>query len=488
MQNKRKRQRINKSSKSSATQTSADRLPPVVKNDLIEARVMGQGNGGEGVLRVEEFPLFIPGALPGELVRARVLKVNRSHGFARLESIQERSGHRQDPPCPYFGRCGGCDMQHQVYEAQLQFKTDRVSDCFARIGGMPDALVQPAIGMERPWRYRNKVQMPIGRQAGDLRVGFYRGRSHEIIDIQECLIQNPVSDLVAATVREWIRNHQIATLDREDEIRPASLRHLLIREGRHTGQVLVVLVATTPSIPHTEELRHMLQAGVPGLSGLVLNINGDVTNRVLGEQNILLWGEDTIIDTIGDIQYRISPHSFFQVNPEQTKRMYDKVVELADLKGSEYVLDLYCGAGSIALYIARHAGFVTGVEIVPEAVVDAEHNKVLNGIGNAEFIHGRSEDLIHQLMAQGKTPDLVIVDPPRKGCDETLLQVISESSIQRMIYVSCDPATLARDVRILGAAGFKPKVIQPYDNFPQTQHVETVVLLSRVQKRVRTAR
>lgn len=459
-----------------------DRVPPVEKNDVLEATVVAQGNGGEGVLRVEEYPLFIPGALPGEKVRARVVRVNRGHGFARLDEVLVPSPDRQVPPCPYFGRCGGCDLQHQTYQAQLRFKTERVRDCFARIGAMPEAPVSPVLGMAEPWRYRNKVQMPIGREDGRIRVGFYKGHSHEIIDIRECLIQNQASDVVAQTVREWMGTHGIAALDREDEIHPASLRHLLIREARHTGQILVVLVTTSPEIPHLSELLALLRERVPQLSGLVLNINSEFTNRILGRDNHLIWGEDTIIDTIGEIRYRISPHSFFQVNPEVTRLMYDKVLELADFQGDEHVLDLYCGAGSIALYIARHTGTVTGVEIVPEAIRDAEHNKRLNGITNATFIHGRSEDLIQELMSQGKTPDLVIVDPPRKGCDETLLQAIGESAITRMIYVSCDPATLARDARILRQYGFMPRVIQPFDNFPQTQHVETVVLITRENK------
>lgn len=449
-------------------------LPPIERNDVIEARVVGQGMSGEGIIRAEGFPLFLPWGLPGELVRAKVVKVSKNHGFARLEEILEPSKDRQMPPCPYFGRCGGCDIQHQTYESQLHFKTDRVRDCFTRIGGFKDIDVLPAIGMEHPWSYRNKVQMPIGRENGEIRVGFYKGRSHEIIDIRQCLIQNEAGDLIAQGVREWLETYRIPVLEREDEIKPGAVRHLLIREGRYTGEVMAVLVATSGAIEHLEELKEGLIERVPQLTGLILNINGEVTNRVLGSENQTIWGQDTIIDTIGAIRYRISPHSFFQVNPEQTRRMYEKVIELAELQGTEHVLDLYCGAGSIALYIAGKAGFVTGVEIVPEAVKDADHNKVFNGIQNAEFILGRSEDQISQLMLADKKPDLVIVDPPRKGCDESLLQAIGESNIARMVYVSCDPATLARDAKILHKFGFEPKIIQPFDNFPQTKHCEVL--------------
>lgn len=474
--------RFKKNKNSRSRQALKELNLPVQKNDIIETRVTGQGNSGEAVLRVEDFPLFMPGGLPGEQVRARVVRVNPSHGFARLEEILEPSPERVEPPCPYYGRCGGCSLQHQSYEGQLRFKAERVKDCFVRIGGFLNPEVLPAIGMETPWRYRNKVQMPVGEQDGEIRVGFYRERSHEIIDIKECLIQNQASDVVAETVRIWLNTWAIPVAQGDREIIPGSVRHLLIREGRTTGQIMVVLVATSTDIPHLEELTQSLKEAVPGFTGLILNINDQVTNRVLGAENHTVWGKDHIIDTIGDVRYRISPHSFFQVNPEQTKVMYDKVLELAQFKGAERVLDLYCGAGSIALYIAKEAGQVTGVEIVPEAIEDANFNKAMNGIENVRFILGKAEDEIGRLMKENEEVDMVIVDPPRKGCDESLLKAIGESKIPRMIYVSCDPATLARDAAILKTYGFEPDVIQPVDNFPQTHHVETVVLITRDQK------
>ncbi len=445
---------------------------PVMKNDIIETRVQGQGNSGEGVLKVEDFPLFMPGGLPGEQVRARVVRVNPSHGFARLEEILKPSPERVEPPCPYYGRCGGCDLQHQSYQGQLRFKTERVKDCFLRIGGFPEIEVEPAIGMATPWRYRNKVQMPIGEEEGEIRVGFYRGRSHEIIDIRECLIQNQSADQVAETVRTWLKQWAIPVSQGDEDILPGRVRHLLIREGRFTKEIMVVVVATSSDIPHLEHLTEALTRQVPGFSGLILNINSHRTNRVLGEENHTISGKDHIIDTIGDVRYRISPHSFFQVNPEQTKVMYDKVLEFAGLKGTERVLDLYCGAGSIALYIARAAGRVTGVEIVPEAIADANVNQAMNSISNVDFILGRAEDVIDELMREEEEVDLVIVDPPRKGCDASLLTAIGQSRIPKMIYVSCDPATLARDAGILKDWGFQPKIIQ-------THHIETVVLLTR---------
>lgn len=456
--------------------------PPVQKNDVIETIVQSQGNSGEGVLKVEDYPLFMPGGLPGELVRARVVRINPSHGFARLEEILEPSDDRVEPPCPYYGHCGGCNMQHQSYEGQLHFKTERVRDCFTRIGRFIDPDVLPAIGMEIPWRYRNKVQMPVGEREGEIRVGFYKGRSHEIIDIKECLIQNVAADQAAEIVRSWLKAWMIPVAKGDDEIIPDSVRHLLIREGRWTGEIMVVLVATSREIQHLEELNRALQEELPGFTGLILNINDELTNRVLGEKNYTIWGKDHIIDTIGDVKYRISPHSFFQVNPQQTKVIYDKVIELAKFTGTERVLDLYCGAGAIALYIAKTAGHITGVEIVPEAIEDANYNKELNDIKNVDFILGKAEEVIGDLMASEIAVDLVIVDPPRKGCDESLLAAIGESTITKMIYVSCDPATLARDAAILNTYGFSPEVIQPVDNFPQTHHVETVVLITRDNK------
>lgn len=452
---------------------------PVQKNDVIETEVIVQGNSGEGVIRVENYPLFIPGGLPQEQIRAKVVRVNPSHGFARIEEILKPSPEREDPPCPYYGRCGGCNMQHQSYEGQLRFKTQRVKDCFQRIGGIKDPGVLNAIGMESPWRYRNKVQMPIGCSNGDTLVGFYRERSHEIINIKECLIQNRPSDIVADTVRTWLKDWEIPVADHDKTKMGSGVRHLLIREGRFTGEIMVVVVATSKDIPHLKDLTKSLKEAVPGFSGLVLNINHEIGNRVLGSTNYAIWGRDHIIDSIGDTQYRISAHSFFQVNPEQTRVMYDKVLELARFNGTERVLDLYCGAGTIALYIAKQVGHVIGVEIVPEAIADANFNKVLNGIKNVTFLLGKAEDEIKHLRAEGDVVDMVIVDPPRKGCDESLLKAIGESKIQRMIYVSCDPATLARDVAILRTSGFHLEVIQPVDNFPQTHHVETVALLEK---------
>ncbi len=475
---KRKQQRTQRPSQT-GTKRAIEVKAPVEKNDVLETRVAGQGNSGEGILRIEEFPLFIPGVLTGELIRAKVTKVNAGHGFARLEEMLEPSPERQTPPCPYYGRCGGCNLQHQTYAGQLRFKTDRVRDCFIRIGGFENPEVLPAIGMDNPWRYRNKVQMPIGISEGDVKVGFYRGRSHEIIDINECLIQNEASDLVADCVRNWIKTYDIPILEKEEVINPGVVRHLLIREGRYTNEIMVVLVATSTDILYLDELQESLQTKVPNLTGLILNINNAVTNRVLGGTNLTVWGRDYIIDTIGELKYRISPHSFFQVNPEQTKVMYDTILKLAEFTGNEIILDLYCGAGSIALYMAEHVGHVTGVEIVPEAIADANYNMALNQISNANFILGKSEEVIEQLMVRGSKPDVVIVDPPRKGCDESLLTAIGESGIPKLIYMSCDSATLARDAAILKNYGFEPQTIQPVDNFPQTHHVEVCCLFCR---------
>lgn len=455
-------------------------LTPLQKNDMVEGEVTSQGNTGEGILRVDNYPIFIPGSLPGEIIRSKVLKANRSHAFGRLQEILTSSDQRQEPPCPYYGQCGGCNMQHQAYQAQLDFKTKRVKDCFERIAGIKNPPVEETVGMADPWHYRNKVQLPIAGETGDPSLGFYRGRSHQIVDIESCLIQSKRSDDLMGLVRTWLKHFQIPVVATDEDVAPGKVRHLLIREGRNSNQWMVVLVATSPSVPHLDELKQSLLEAFQDLTSLVLNINDQVTNRVLGRQNINLYGDGYIVDSIGEIQYRISPHSFYQVNPEQTKVIYDKVLELADFKGDETVLDLYCGAGSIALYVAQQVKEVIGVEVVPQAIEDANFNKELNQIQNASFHLGKSEDMIQDLMKQAKQPDFIIVDPPRKGCEPSLLEAIGNSTIKNMIYVSCDPATLARDVGILANYGFSPQIIQPVDNFPQTHHVETVALLSKL--------
>lgn len=451
----------------------------ILKNDIVEGIIEKQGNSGEGVLRIENYPVFLEYGLPGEKVRAKVLRANKTHGFGKIISFETESDERTEPECPYFYDCGGCSLQHQNYEGQLEFKRQRVKDCMERIGGMKDPDIRKTLGMEKPVRYRNKAQVQLGLDKdGRAIAGFYARRSHRIINIDSCLIQNEDSDRVTEIVRNWINEYSIPVFNEEGENQKGSVRSVLIRKGFKTQELMVTLTATDRSVRNTDDLIKSLKE-MENLKSVILNINPDKTNTLLGKENITLYGQDRISDYIGDVKFSISPNSFFQVNPIQTEVIYDEVSKLADLKGTETVFDLYCGAGTISLYLAGKAGRVFGVEIVPQAIADARVNAEVNGIGNAEFIEGRSEDKIYELLDNGIKPDLIVVDPPRKGCDESLLKAIADSGTERLIYVSCDPATLARDIKALSASGFKPQIIQPVDNFPQTFHIETIVLMSK---------
>ncbi|MFB0918641.1 MAG: 23S rRNA (uracil(1939)-C(5))-methyltransferase RlmD [Clostridiaceae bacterium] len=454
----------------------------IFKNDIVEGIIEKQGNSGEGVLRIGNYPVFLDYGLPGEKVRAKVLRANKTHGFGKIIEIEEASPMRIEPPCPYYYDCGGCSLQHQNYEGQLDFKKQRVTECMERIAGIKEPKVEKTIGMANPWNYRNKSQMPLGvNKNGEATVGFYAKRSHRIIDIKECMIQNKESDLVSGIVRGWMNEFKIPVYDPEKESTKSRARSILTRKGFSTNEVMVVLTATDTEIPNLNTMVDKLKA-INGMRSIILNINNSKTNTFMGNQNVTLWGEDKIIDTIGDLKFSISPNSFFQVNPVQTEQIYGKVLELAKLTGNETVLDLYCGTGTIALSLAKHAKQVYGVETVPQAIEDAKANATLNNIENATFIEGKSEEVIFDLLNKGIKPDLIVVDPPRKGCDESLLKAIADSGTNNMIYVSCDPATLARDMQILKNYGFIEQTIHPIDNFPQTYHVETVVLITRDNK------
>lgn len=455
----------------------------IYKNDIVEGIIEKQGNSGEGVLRIGNYPVFLDYGLPGEKVRAKVLRANKTHGFGKIIEIEEASQKRIEPPCPYYYDCGGCSLQHQSYVGQLEFKKQRVTECMERIAGIKDPVVEDTIGMETPWNYRNKSQMPLGvNKNGEAIVGFYAKRSHRIIDIKECMIQNKESDLVSGIVRDWMNEFKIPVYDPEIESNKPRVRSILTRKGFSTNEVMVVLTATGKEIQNLDTLCERLKT-INGIKSIILNINNSKTNTFMGNQNVTLWGEDKIIDTIGDLKFSISPNSFFQVNPVQTEQIYGKVLELAKLTGTETVLDLYCGTGTIALSLAKHAKQVVGVETVPQAIQDAKENAELNNINNATFIEGKSEEVIFELLNKGIKPDLIVVDPPRKGCDESLLKAIADSGTKQMTYVSCDPATLARDMQILNQYGFIEQIIQPIDNFPQTYHVETIVLLSKLDSK-----
>ncbi|WP_455710015.1 23S rRNA (uracil(1939)-C(5))-methyltransferase RlmD [Paenibacillus chitinolyticus] len=458
---------------------------PVEKNGEYTAEIIGIGHDGEGVGRVEGFTLFVPGALPGERVRLKVLKLKKQYGYAKLLDVLESSPDRVGAPCPIYDKCGGCQLQHLDYAAQLKVKRQLVVDNLERIGKLKVAkeadaeadgiVVYPTIGMSDPWRYRNKAQVPFGEEQGGLVGGFYAQGSHRIIDMEACLIQHANNDEVIAKVKEIGRGLGIRAY--REETHEGLLRHVVVKVGFRTGEIMVVLVTNGKEIPHVEEWIEKIRAAIPGVASICQNVNTGRTNVIFGATTRVLWGREVIYDYIGDVKFAISARSFFQVNPVQTEALYGKALEYAGLTGGETVVDAYCGIGTISLFLAKHAKKVYGVEIVPEAIEDAKRNAELNGIRNAEFAVGGAEDVLPEWQRAGVRPDVIVVDPPRKGCDERLLDTILQLRPERVVYVSCNASTLARDLRLLEEGGYRTVCVQPVDMFPHTVHVESVCSL-----------
>lgn len=449
---------------------------PVEKNKRYEMTIDALGSAGEGIGRIDGFTVFVEGALPGEKIRVLLVKVKKSYGYGKLLEILEASPDRREPLCLVAKQCGGCQLQHFSYGGELAYKTKLVQDALERIGGIRDARVQPAIGMDDPWRYRNKAQFPVGQGKEGCAIGFYAKRSHRIVDTEKCFLQNECNDEIVRIAREFFNEFQIPLY--EEETHRGLVRHILTRIGKNSGEIMVCIVINGKKLPHSDVLAERLKK-VAGVVSIVLNINQEKTNVILGRKIVTLWGKDTITDTIDGISFEISPLSFYQVNPVQTEVLYRKAVELAELKGDETVLDLYCGIGTISLFFARKAKKVFGVEIVPEAIADARKNAERNGIANAAFAVGAAEEVIPRLYEEeGIAADVVVVDPPRKGCEERLLETILQISPKKIVYVSCNPATLARDLAVLRQGGYEVRTVQPVDQFPRSVHVETVALLS----------
>ena len=447
------------------------------KNQELLVDIISEGYQGEGIAKLQGFPIFIPGALRGEKVKIKIVKLTKNHGFGKLLDIVEPSEKRVTPVCSLYKRCGGCQLQHMSYQEQLVFKRNRVKDCLERIGKIKEALIHDTLGMEESLRYRNKVQLPVGIEKGEPIIGFYAPRSHEIINLQQCYIQHEAGDDVVQLTKDWMKEFAISAYD--EKTKTGILRHVMIRKGFKTGEVMVVLVTNTEKLPHKDEFIRMVTEKIAGVKSIIQNINNKATNVVLGLKNITLWGSDTITDYIGEFKFEISPLSFFQVNPYQTEVLYKKALEYADLSGEETVFDAYCGTGTISLFLAQKAKKVYGVEIIAEAIENAKKNARLNNINNAEFFVGEAEVIIPQLIKEGKKAEFVVVDPPRKGCEKSLIHAIADMQPNRVVYVSCDPATLARDLRIFEDLGYSTVEVQPVDMFAHTAHVETVVLMSR---------
>ena len=479
------------------------------KNDIFDLEITDMGVDGEGIGHFDGMTFFVKDALIGDVIRARATKLKKNYGYARVEEVVTPSTFRVEPKCPHHRRCGGCQIQALSYEKQLEFKQEKVRGNLIRIGGFSaeeiNAKMLPVVGMETPFRYRNKAQFPVGTdKEGNLVTGFYAARTHSIIPVDDCLLGVDENAPILEAVKAWMIANGVSAYN--EETGKGLLRHVLIRLGFTTKELMVCLIINGRTLSAQADLIARLSS-MEGMTSISININTKNTNVILGDVTECIWGQAYITDYIhlretrdslvGDVAefaltdtavaYRISPQSFYQVNPVQTEKLYSTALDYAGLTGAEYVWDLYCGIGTISLFLAQKAKKVYGVEIVPQAIEDAKNNAKLNGIENAEFFVGKAEEVLPEFYENLKegdamlTPDVIVVDPPRKGCDNACLETMLKMQPNRIVYVSCDSATLARDLRILCEGGYELVKVRAVDQFPHTGHIETVVLLSRMQ-------
>ena len=458
------------------------------KNEIVEITIEDIGVNGEGIGKVDGYALFVKDAVIGDRIEAKITKAKKNYAYARMMKILEPSLNRVAPKCPVARQCGGCQIQELSYEKQLEFKEKKVRGNLERIGGFSPELIEevmePICGMENPFYYRNKAQFPFGTdKEGNIITGFYAGRTHQIIPNTKCALGVKQNKQILEMIVEFMNLYHVTAYN--EETGEGLLRHALIRYGFKTGEIMVCLVINGDKIPHSEKLVDKL-AEIPGMTSITLNVNKERSNVILGREINVLWGQEYITDYIGNVKYQISPLSFYQVNPVQTEKLYGLALEYADLKGEETVWDLYCGIGTISLFLAQKAKQVYGVEIIPQAIEDAKNNAKINGIENAEFFVGKAEEILpayyvdyEKEYGEKAHADVIVVDPPRKGCEESLLRTMVDMEPERIVYVSCDSATLARDLKILCENGYEIKKVRAVDQFPMTVHVETVCLLSR---------
>ena len=459
------------------------------KNDIVTVEITDIGVSGEGIGHVDGYTLFIKDAVIGDVVEAKVMKAKKNYGYARLMKVITPSEYRVEPKCVFARRCGGCQIQEMSYDRQLVFKDQKIRGNLERIGGFTkdqiDTVMQPVVGMEHPFGYRNKAQFPFGTdKEGNPITGFYAGRTHDIIANTDCALGVEQNKEILEIILQYMRENKIKSYD--EKTGKGLIRHALIRYGFKTKEIMVCLVINGKKLPKAERLIEKL-IQIEGMTSITISPNTRRDNVIMGDSYEILWGQGYITDYIGNVKYQISPLSFYQVNPVQTEKLYGLALEYADLKGDETVWDLYCGIGTISLFLAQKAKQVYGVEIVPQAIDDAKENAKINAIDNAEFFVGKAEEVLPEYYAEyerehnGETAhaDVIVVDPPRKGCDETLLETIVKMQPEKVVYVSCDSATLARDLKYLCANGYEIKMCRGVDQFPQSVHVETVVLLSQ---------
>ena len=491
------------------------------KNDIVTIEITDMDEKGQGIGKAGGFTLFVKDTVPGDVAVVKLMKVKKNYGFAKLTEIITPSPDRIAPACPKAKACGGCQLQEMSYEAELRFKENKVKNNLVRLGGFPEEYIEkikePIVGMQAsslqdtqtvqnfeaeknfaveekhslaarefyPYRYRNKAQYPIGLdKEGNPVAGFYAGHTHDIIANTDCLLGREVNQKILEIVLEFLKTEKIRPYD--ESTNKGLFRHVLIREGFQTGEIMVCLIINGKSFPKEEQLCERLTSEIPSIASIILNMNMEKTNVIMGNVTRVLWGKDTITDYLGGIKFEISARSFYQVNPVQAERIYSKALEYAALSGKENVWDLYCGIGTISLFLAKSAGNVYGVEVIPEAIEDAKENAAANGITNAEFFVGKAEEVLPEVYENepGKSgkfhPDVIVVDPPRKGCDEKCLDTMLLMKPERIVYVSCDSATLARDLKVLCAQNYELKAWQAFDQFSRTVHVEVVALIERV--------
>ncbi|MBP5154125.1 MAG: 23S rRNA (uracil(1939)-C(5))-methyltransferase RlmD [Lachnospiraceae bacterium] len=448
------------------------------KNEIAVVEITDMTEEGAGIGRTGGYPLFIPGAVPGDVLEALITKAGKSFGYARIRRLITPSPDRTEPRCPSAGPCGGCQLQALSYEAQLRFKERKVLRNLQRIGGIAEVPLQPILGTEDPWYYRNKTQLPVGTdKAGLPAAGYYAVHSHRIVPEPQCCLGDPGDAAIVRRVLDHMQTYGIPSYD--EETGRGLVRHLLIRRAVRTGEIMVCLVVNGRRLPAAPALVSSLRE-IPGMTDISLSINRERTNVILGTEILPLYGPGYITEDLCGLSFRLSPLSFFQVNPARTERLYRTAGDLAGLSGTEHLWDLYCGVGTIGLSLAGRAAFVHGIEIIPAAVDNARENARRNGITNADFTCGRAEELFPAMVREGARADAVIVDPPRRGCGKALLDALLAAAPERLVYISCDSATLARDLKILLAGGYTLQTVVPVDMFPQTVHVETVCLLSKL--------
>lgn len=453
---------------------------PVEKNKEYEIKIEAVTNEGNGVGHIDGFTVFVPGSVRYDVLQVLIVKVNKTYAYGKVVRIIEPSPYRTESKCEFFDKCGGCQLMHIEYAEQLKIKSDIINDCISRLGGQKDYEFLGVIGMENPYNYRNKLVFPYGVDKDKNPVcGFFAQRSHRVIPLTNCLLGDDLHEKVLKIVNEHVKKYNISVYDEEKHT--GVIRRVFLRQGFLSNEAMVVISANAESVKKQKELSQKLMDSDNRIKSVILNVNAKKNNLVLGDKNITLMGKDTISDVLCGFKYEISPNSFFQVNPIQTEKLYNTAVEFADIKETDRVLDIYCGIGTISLLCSKYAKEVIGVEIVPQAIEDAKYNAIKNGVNNAGFLCGAAEDVVPELLKRNEKPDVVILDPPRKGSDEKTLNAIVQAKPDRIVYVSCNPATLARDIKFLTEKGYRLKKVKGCDMFPHSVHIESVVLLVRAE-------